>query len=320
MTESFPERPIRAACAVLHTDGAGNIIPCPGHPHAKSSRRFADFDLQDCPHCEEPQPAQQMDAHVSSAHYDLPPCTARIELDHGGLYTCAFRVGHKNGEHGNWHASAQSETGRYVWNDTHKGATPCKAPEHDRNPAVTAKLSSNAAAVSRPPIRMYEVRTVHGEAYSAEGDVIESGDGWFTLWAGRSELSLRIPEADIRAVRQVDIAELDAAAEAPRPDPELADLVFRTLGIELTPGGIPYDEALHNACRQLEKSEAARAHLRRERDALNARIRQVQQTPLGPDVVDAGLEHPNSWLHGYRAGVLAARAASRPHDEATVKP
>lgn len=104
------------------------------------------------------------------------------------------------------------------------------------------------------------------------------------------------------------------------PDPALADLVFRTLGIELTPGGIPYDEALHNACRQLEKSEASRAHLRDERAALTARLQQVQQAPLGPDAMDAGLEHPNVWLHGYRAGVLAARAAARPRDEATVKP
>lgn len=33
MTEPFPERPIRAACAVLHTDSEGNTIPCPGYPH-----------------------------------------------------------------------------------------------------------------------------------------------------------------------------------------------------------------------------------------------------------------------------------------------
>lgn len=48
-------------------------------------------------------------------------------------------------------------------------------------------------------------------------------------------------------------------------DPELAELVLKTLGIELAPGGIPLAEALHNACRQLEESEAARKHLRRER-------------------------------------------------------
>lgn len=67
--------------------------------------------------------------------------------------------------------------------------------------------------VQRPPTRLYEVRTIHGEAYRAEGDVIESGDGWFTLWADESTLALRIPEADIRAVRQV-YPEEDLAADA----------------------------------------------------------------------------------------------------------
>jgi len=69
------------------------------------------------------------------------------------------------------------------------------------------------AEVQRPPTRLYEVRTVHGEAYYAEGDVIESGDGWFTLWADQFTPALRVPEADIRAVRQVDQAELETAAE-----------------------------------------------------------------------------------------------------------
>lgn len=145
MTDMFPESGIHVGCAVHHTDGGGNTIPCPGHPHAEQPRRFADFDLEDCPHCEEPQPAQQMDAHVSSAHGDLPPCTARIEPDHGGLYTCAFRVGHKNGEHGNWHASTRGEaevSGRYVWNDTAKGATPHQPPE--QSDAVNACMHSEA--------------------------------------------------------------------------------------------------------------------------------------------------------------------------------
>lgn len=105
------------------------------------------------------------------------------------------------------------------------------------------------------------------------------------------------------------------------PDPKLVALVRETLGIDnVGPAGIPYDEALHNACRQLEKSEAARRHLNRERDTLNTRLQQVQQTQLVPDAMDAGLEHPNSWLHGYRAGVLAAKAAARPRNEPTVKP
>lgn len=175
------------------------------------------------------------------------------------------------------------------------------------------------AEVQRPPTRLYEVRTVHGEAYCAEGDVIESGDGWFTLWADQFTPALRVPEADIRAVRQVDQAELETEAEkdracrpgccvdndsfapttcafcgsrercinhpgeaalargvpghpfspsGPQPDaldPKLVALVLETLGIEMTPGGVPLDDVLHKACRELQNSEAARAHLRNDR-------------------------------------------------------
>jgi hypothetical protein len=70
-------------------------------------------------------------------------------------------------------------------------------------------------------------------------------------------------------------------------DPKLVALVQETLGIEMTPGGVPYDEALYLACRELEKSEAARAHLRRERDVLNTRIQQVQEAPTAPDLMNA---------------------------------
>jgi hypothetical protein len=71
----------------------------------------------------------------------------------------------------------------------------------------------SSTEIQRPPTRLYEVRTVHGEAYWAEGDVIESNGGWFTLWADQLTLALRVPEADIRAVRQVDPDELEAQAE-----------------------------------------------------------------------------------------------------------
>lgn len=65
----------------------------------------------------------------------------------------------------------------------------------------------------RPPTRLYEVRTANGEAYIAEGDVIESGNGWFTLWADDSTIALRIPEVDLRAVRQTSTDELEAQTE-----------------------------------------------------------------------------------------------------------
>lgn len=85
----------------------------------------ADLIPELCPHCNQPQTRGQIDEHVTTAHADIPPCTARISTASGGLYSCAFRVGHKDGEYGDWHASIQGgPLGRYVWNDTVIGATP----------------------------------------------------------------------------------------------------------------------------------------------------------------------------------------------------
>lgn len=168
-----------------------------------------------------------------------------------------------------------------------------------------------------PPARLYEVRTAHGEVYCAEGDVIEQGDGWFTLWADHhsGELSLRVPEADIRAVRQTDLAELDAAAKAAAFDPQLTHLVRETLGIDLTPGTVSLDEALYTACRELEKSEAARAHVRGERATLQAALERVRSLSTTPEIMNAQQEHPNVWKHGYECGVRAAKSAARIRDE-----
>ena len=103
-------------------------------------------------------------------------------------------------------------------------------------------------------------------------------------------------------------------------DPELAALVLDTLGIEMTPGGVSCDEVLYRACRELQKSEATRRHLNRERDGLKARLQQVQEGPTTPDVMNAQQERPDVWVHGYKCGVLAARSAARPRSEETRKP
>jgi hypothetical protein len=79
--------------------------------------------------------------------------------------------------------------------------------------AAPSQLSTTTV-VQRPPTALYEVRTIHGEAYCAEGDVIEQGDGWFTLWADAGTVALRVPEADIRAVRHITDGELETATEA----------------------------------------------------------------------------------------------------------
>ena len=85
---------------------------------------------EECPHCDAAPPSHQLDMHVARTHADLPPCTARIEPEHGGLYTCGFRAGHDGGKYGTWHASKRSaDMGRCVWNDSAMGATPHRPPE-----------------------------------------------------------------------------------------------------------------------------------------------------------------------------------------------
>jgi hypothetical protein len=56
------------SCAVLHTDGKGNIVPCPGYPHAEPQPD--EFGLTHCPHC--------TDAVVDLGEH-LKTCTALRE-------------------------------------------------------------------------------------------------------------------------------------------------------------------------------------------------------------------------------------------------
>ena len=180
---------------------------------------------------------------------------------------------------------------------------------------------NDATLVQRPPTRLYEIRTVHGEAYWAEGDVIESGDGWFTLWAGPYELSLRVPEADIRAVRQVDLAEVDAAEEQRQLMAEQLEeaRTWARHGYEigqrhcswsdhgvapewLTEGWPPH----FDSCEYL-KEEA-------DRDEALARVRGLSTEP---EVMNSEQARPDVWRHGYKCGVLAAKSATRPRNEET---
>lgn len=129
------------------------------------------------------------------------------------------------------------------------------------------------ANLQRPPTRLYEIRTAHGETYRVHGDAIESGDGWFTLWTDDATLALRLPSADIRVVRQVPEGLSEAGPWA--HDPMLAALVKDVLGLEMSAAST--EQALFIACRGLEKSEAARAHIRAERDSLRAALGRVQK-------------------------------------------
>lgn len=89
------------------------------------------YPQEQCPHCDEHPTANRMDEHVRTTHADLPDCTARVDTDAGGLYTCASKAGHKDGEYGEWHASIRGEMGRYVWNDTAIGAVPHRASSEE---------------------------------------------------------------------------------------------------------------------------------------------------------------------------------------------
>ena len=42
---------VSRACAVLHRDSEGNIIPCPGYPHDEPEQQPDEFGLTNCPHC-----------------------------------------------------------------------------------------------------------------------------------------------------------------------------------------------------------------------------------------------------------------------------
>ena len=62
---------VTTSCAVLHTDGEGNIVPCPGYPHAEEVAAEPDeFGLHHCPHCTDA--VRDLDAHLKT-------CRARQE-------------------------------------------------------------------------------------------------------------------------------------------------------------------------------------------------------------------------------------------------
>lgn len=87
-----------------------------------------DLPPERCPHCDQGYPANKMEEHVSTAHADIPPCTATLDNETtGGTLHCVWRAGHRprHGEYGEWHVS-QHKPGyaKMVWNDNAAGATP----------------------------------------------------------------------------------------------------------------------------------------------------------------------------------------------------
>jgi hypothetical protein len=86
-----------------------------------------DYIHELCPHCDEPQWPSRLDAHVATAHANIPPCTARLDNEHtSGTLRCVLRAWHRSGhgEYGDYHVSARGPVGRTVWNDSAEGAVP----------------------------------------------------------------------------------------------------------------------------------------------------------------------------------------------------
>ena len=80
-----------------------------------------------CPHCDQPQDPARTDEHITTAHADIPPCTATLDnANTDGPLTCILRAGHPSRYRGpgNWHISALGPAGRTVWSDAADGATP----------------------------------------------------------------------------------------------------------------------------------------------------------------------------------------------------
>lgn len=80
------------------------------------------YPPEKCPHCDAHPTANRVDEHIAAEHGDLPLCNARHFDGAHAPHLCAFRVGHKDGEYGDWHATIRGEMGRFVWNDAAAGA------------------------------------------------------------------------------------------------------------------------------------------------------------------------------------------------------
>lgn len=120
--------------------------------------------------------------------------------------------------------------------------------------------------------------------YDEAGSFVEGAESLngFALKAGaRAAAVFHGVTVDLPANAPTSLPLLSAGMEVVDViDPKLADLVLKTLGIELVPDGVPLDEALHNACRQLEESGAAREHLRRRIDRAEKRCEELRAESL----------------------------------------
>jgi hypothetical protein len=185
----------------------------------------------------------------------------------------------------------------------------------DPNPAVTAKMHAPAprATVDRPPSRLYEVRTIHGEAYWADGDVIEQDADWLTIWGDEMAIALRVPTADLRALRIADVPEWHVSDDVPAPDDLEEARMWARHGYEIgqrhcgwgdhgvAPAWLTEGWPLYaGVCKHV--TEAA------EYDTALARVRDL---PDAPKFMDAQYSDPAGYLHGYKVAIGDAKRAAR---------
>lgn len=140
-----------------------------------------DFRKEQCPHCGEPIWQSRLDEHVTTAHADIPPCTATINSPYDGLLHCVFRAGHAegHGEYGAWHAStADRPIGRHIWNDSASGATPHQAgPEPADATVCTPIPAATLTQMSEvPPELLTEQQRTRADSFEARAALREALD------------------------------------------------------------------------------------------------------------------------------------------------
>ncbi|MEU7416684.1 hypothetical protein [Streptomyces antibioticus] len=112
---------------------------------------------------------------------------------------------------------------------------------------------------------------------------------------------------EIPANGPLPLPEVDEVSEADFTT--MATAVHQALGIDITEGMPDIAGWLLAACRELEKSEAARTRLRTERDRANEALTRVRDLTEQPEVMNVNPESPYATQDGYAQGIRAAKRA-----------
>jgi hypothetical protein len=288
----------------------GSLLVCPCPP---------------CPTCEA-EPAEMVDASGPNIGLGLrvlfKPCGHQFTADEQTVHRAWDAAETIVDERENRPAGTRADApcprlSREEEHDAHNWYAPVEGPArcpgwNDRSPTPLI--------LQRPSTRLYETRTIHGEVYIAEGNVIEHSNGWLTLWADTGTVALRLPETDIRAVRHITDDELDAIADdatQPPSDEQLAtDLnearMWARHGYEIGQRHCGWTD--HGvAPAWLTEGWPARIgtcdHLR-QAAGFDTALSRVRSLPTEPEVMDAQEPDAGNYLHGYRDAIADAKRAA----------